>query len=103
MSFRKNTVVCLDARNRALGNASCGPDVREMYELNAENTIFNFIISPITEKSSNERLSELGRNSSPVCSPVKIEKDTKGNVVLSTTTEGATIYYSVDDSEFQQY
>lgn len=103
MSFRKNTVVCLDARNRALGNASCGPDVREMYELKAENTIFNFIISPITEKSSNDRLSEQGRISSPVCSPVKIEKDTKGNVVLSTTTEGATIYYSVDDTEFQQY
>lgn len=103
MSFRKNTVVCLDARNRALGNASCGPDVRDMYELKAENTIFNFIISPIAGKSSNDRLSEQGRISSPVCSPVKIERDAKGNVILSTATEGATIYYRVNDGEFRQY
>ncbi len=103
MSFRKNTVVCLDARNRALGNASCGPDVRDMYELKAENTIFNFIISPIAAKSSNDQLSEQGRISSPVCSPVKIERDARGNVILSTATEGATIYYRVNDGEFQQY
>lgn len=103
MKFRKNTVVCLDAHNRALGNASCGPDVREIYELKADNTIFNFIISPVTEKSTNDQLSEKARISSPVCSPVKIEKGSKGSVVLSTATEGAAIYYSVNEGEFQLY
>ena len=103
MNFRKNTVVCLDARNRALGNASCGPDVREVYELKADNTIFNFIISPIAEEKTNDQLSEKARISSPVCSPVKIEKDAKGSIILSTTTTGATIYYSVNEGEFQLY
>lgn len=103
MNFTKNTVVCLDARNRALGNASCGPDVRDVYELKADNTIFNFIIAPIATTKTNDQLSEEARISSPICSPVKIAKGEKGKIVLSTVTIGAAIYYSVNDGEFQRY
>lgn len=71
--------------------------------MKADNTIFNFIISPIAEEKTNDQLSEKARISSPVCSPVKIEKDAKGSIILSTTTTGATIYYSVNEGEFQLY
>ena len=42
------TVVSLDAATRGLGNASCGPDVMEKYELKAANTAFRFFIIPLT-------------------------------------------------------
>lgn len=103
MSFRENTVVCLDARNRALGNASCGPDVMDKYELKADYTIFNFMILPVAEKMNNEQLSEKARIESPVCAPVKIEKDKQGKISFSATTPGAKIYYSLNDGDFQLY
>ncbi len=103
MKFIKNTVICLDARNRALGNASCGSDVLDQYELKAENTIFNFIILPVNSPKSNEELSEMARIESPVCAPVKIEKGKKGEVYLSTTTTDAQIYYKVNNGDFLHY
>ncbi len=103
MTFRDNTVVCLDAHMRALGNASCGSDVMDKYELKAKTTIFNFIIMPVTSKMNNEQLTEKARVESPVCSPVKIERDKKGMVTLSANPASAQIYYSIDKKKFQLY
>ena len=103
VTFRENTIVCLDADMRALGNASCGPDVYEKYELRAQNTTFNFIIMPLTSKQSNEQLSEKARVTNPVCAPVKIERDNYGMLSLSTTTPYAEIYYSIDKGKYNLY
>ncbi len=103
MTFRENTVVCLDARMRALGNASCGPDVMEKYELKSEYTIFNFMIIPVTSAMNSEQLSEKARVESPVCAAVKIERDQKGKLTFSTTTPNAVIYYKIADGSYQQY
>ena len=103
MPFVDNTVVCLDARNRALGNSSCGPDVLSKYELKTEFTIFNFIIMPVTAKLTNEQLTEKARVESPICTPVEISRDNAGKVRLTTVTPGAKMYYSIDNGEFQQY
>ncbi len=43
-----NTIVSLDAKTRGLGNASCGPEVMEKYELKANDTSFRFLIQPIS-------------------------------------------------------
>ena len=96
VSFRENTIVCLDARMRALGNASCGPDVMEKYELKAENTIFSFMIIPVNSKKSNEQLSEKARVESPVCSPVNIQRDKQGKLILSSATSNAQILYRIN-------
>ncbi len=103
MPFIDNTVVCLDARNRALGNASCGPDVMSKYELKSEFTIFNFIIMPVTSQLDNEQLAAKARVESPLCSPVEISRDNVGKVKLATTTSGAKMYYSINNGGFQQY
>ena len=103
VTFRENTIVCLDAHMRALGNASCGPDVMAKYELKADNTIFNFIILPLDSKMDNDQLSEKARVASPICAPVKIERDKEGKIVLSTTTLGARIYYSVNKGKYVPY
>ena len=103
VEFRENTIVCLDAHMRALGNASCGPDVMEKYELKAKNTNFNFIIMPLSTKLDNEQLSEKARVTSPICAPVVIERDSQGKLLLSTATPCAEIYYSTDKGKFKRY
>jgi beta-galactosidase len=100
---RENTVVYLDARQRPLGNASCGPEPMEKYELYAETTAFNFMILPL-ETASNEQLSIKARVKNPVCSPVKIERDSRtGKISLSSATSGATIIYSINSGEQKTY
>lgn len=49
MKYADATIVNLDAAHRALGNASCGPDVLPKYELRSATISFDFIIIPVTE------------------------------------------------------
>lgn len=50
------TIVNLDAFNRPIGNASCGPDVMEKFELRASDVDFGFIISPLMDERTPSRL-----------------------------------------------
>ncbi len=103
MKFTDKTVVCIDADMRALGNASCGPDVLDKYELRSQTTAFDFILMPITTKLTDSELVEMARVASPQCQPVVISAD-KGVVTLTTSTEGATISYSLDNgATYQKY
>ena len=103
MSLTKETVVNLDAAMRALGNASCGPDVLDQYELKAQQKTFTFIMIPLTGFTDYEDLAAKARVTSPICQPVNIKREDKGVISLSTETEDATIYYSIDDGEYQKY
>ena len=103
MVFSNTTVVNLDAAMRALGNASCGPDVMEKYELKAKNTPFCFIIMPLKGSEKDADLVAMTQSSSPTCSPVNISREGKGMVSLTTLTDGAIIYYSIDGGEPQVY
>ena len=102
VSFCKNTIVSLDAHMRGLGNASCGPDVMNQYELRASSTDFNFFIMPVATQNK-EQLSAKARVQSPVCAPVKIKRDNAGTLILSTATPGAEIYYSLNGSKEKRY
>ena len=104
VTFQRNTIVSLDAWNRALGNASCGPDVLDKYERKLKQTPFCFMILPITEACSDTVLTQRGSIGMPVCQPVLFSDDGHGFAVLSTAEpSGTTIYYSVDGSEYQVY
>ena len=94
------TVVSLDAATRGLGNASCGPDVMEKYELRAANTAFRFFIMPLT---STEHASTKARINMPVCQPVSCDRISNGRIKMSTATKNATIYYSIDGGDYQKY
>ena len=94
------TVVSLDAATRGLGNASCGPDVMEKYELHAANTAFRFFIMPLT---SIEHASTKARINMPVCQPVSCDRILNGRIKMSTATKNATIYYSIDGGDYQKY
>ena len=45
------TVINIDYKQGGLGSASCGPDVLEKYRLKAEETVFNFRITPFSKNS----------------------------------------------------
>ena len=96
-----NAVVCLDAATRGLGNASCGPDVMEKYELHAANTALRFIIRPLTSQADDA--AALARIGMPVCQLVNVERQNNGRIKMTTATPNATIFYSIDDGEYQKY
>jgi beta-galactosidase len=100
---RENTVVCLDAFQRPLGNASCGPNPLEKYELRTKKVLFNFILMPLSNRLTNEQLMEKSRMQSPVCAPVTIQRTSSGKLSLSTTTPQAEIYYYLNGGDEQRY
>ncbi|MDE5941956.1 MAG: DUF4981 domain-containing protein [Muribaculaceae bacterium] len=103
VKYTDKTIVSLDAFNRALGNASCGPDVMEKYELKSRFTPFGLIIMPITENLTARQKAVKARVSSPVCSPVEIISNPDGTVALKTATPGAAIRYDIDGKGFITY
>ncbi|MBP3711029.1 MAG: discoidin domain-containing protein [Bacteroidaceae bacterium] len=104
VTFPRATVVSLDAWNRALGNASCGPDVLDKYERKLTQTPFCFMIMPIQEACSDTILTQRGCIGMPVCQPVRFADDGHGYAVLSSDNpEGTMIYYGIDGGDFQPY
>lgn len=99
----KNTIVNLDAAHRAVGNASCGPDVMEKYELKAADRNFRFLMLPMAEKLSDEAMAAKARVESSVCPPTKIERGKDGLITLSNPVAASTIHYTVDGGKAQRY
>ncbi|MBR0202175.1 MAG: discoidin domain-containing protein [Bacteroidaceae bacterium] len=94
------TVVSLDCATRGLGNASCGPDVMDKYELKAANTRFRFALVPL---KADVKPAAAARFEIPVCQPVDCERISNGRIKMTTTTPKATIYYSINGGEWQTY
>ena len=95
-----NTVVSLDAATRGLGNASCGSDVLDKYELKSTNTSFRFFIIPVTKDVD---IAKAARVNMPVCQPVSCKRNSNGRISMTSKTSGATIYYSINDGEWTKY
>ena len=102
VKFCDQTVLNLDVYNRALGNASCGPDVLDKYRIRSAKSYLNLLLMPIAEAQSDQQLAERARVISPLCSLVGISAN-KGVVTLSCQTPNATIHYTIDDGEEQIY
>ena len=96
----KTAVVNLDAATRGLGNNSCGPDVLDRYELKAANTAFRFLIIPL---KAGINTAAAARVDMPVCQAVSVTRNTTGKLNMSTKTKNATIWYSINGGEYQQY
>lgn len=99
----KETIVCLDAKQRPLGNASCGPGPLKQYELKSEPVVFSFIMIPLERSYTTEDLTEKARVQMPSCMPVLISRDNNGDVQMSCSTSPAQIFYSVNGGAFKPY
>lgn len=93
----KENVVCIDAAQRALGNASCGPDVLEKYELRTAPMAMSFLIMPIDGQLSDAKLAERG-NTAGVKPLPPVVRSEKGRVSLGCATPGAQILYCADEN-----
>ena len=98
--FTESTIVNLDALMRGLGNASCGPDVMEQYELRSKSTPFQFILIPLTKAMDSDQISEKARVESPVCQPVVISHEKDGMIEMTTATVEGKIFYSLNEGPF---
>ncbi|MBN1351863.1 chitobiase/beta-hexosaminidase C-terminal domain-containing protein [candidate division KSB1 bacterium] len=92
---RPEITLCLDARQRGVGNGSCGPDVLPEYEVNAAPISFNFNL----RICRSENCHELSRQLLPMVSEPLVHRDRNGIVKLSCTTPDARIHYTLDGSE----
>ena len=102
VKFVETTVLNLDVYNRALGNASCGPDVIPKYRIPAATAHLNLLLMPLTGPQPDTEIAERARVLSPLCSSVDI-KVKKGQVSLACPTPDATIHYTVNGREEQTY
>lgn len=101
--MRKETILCLDASHRPLGNASCGPAPMRKYELYSQPTVFSFIMMPLERSYSKEELVKKARVRMPGCMPVLVERDNSGYLQMKTGTQSATIYYSINGGAYKEY
>lgn len=67
--MRKETILCLDAKHRPLGNGSCGPGPLDKYELVSQPVVFNFMMIPLERSHSQEELVKKARVQMPICMP----------------------------------
>lgn len=102
MKYADRTIVNLDAFQRALGNASCGPDVMEKYELKSKFAPFSFIILPLKSQLTDAQIAAKARIANPVCPAVRLTTDFDGTHHL-TCSDGFTIRYSIDGGEYKTY
>ncbi len=94
------TVVCLDAGTRGLGNASCGSEVMDSYELRTSATTFRFMIIPTDSKTD---IGSAGRTDMPLCQPVICERTSNGKIQMSSSTSKAKIFYSINGGDYKRY
>lgn len=102
VAFCEQTVLNLDAYNRALGNASCGPDVLDKYKVRSAKTHQAFFLLPLTQPQTDEQLATRARFMSPVSAPATITAH-RGTVTITSPDPKAVISYSVNGGKQQTY
>ncbi len=94
---RENVYLTIDAKQRGLGNASCGPEILSQYKVKAEPFSFSFSIHPF--QSDMGKAAEIARLSLPVISQPMIRRNYLGNVSIEKSEPYTVIYYSTDGRE----
>ncbi|VAX26295.1 beta-galactosidase, partial [hydrothermal vent metagenome] len=84
------------ASERGVGNASCGPEILEQYEVKARPLSFSYSIRPVENGKSAD---ELARKKLPIVSTPMITRDRYGKVTIISSSSKDNIYYTLDGSE----
>lgn len=102
VKFSTTTVVNIDAYQRALGNASCGPDVLSQYQIASDRIHMAYMFKPLTTPKTDAELSSEANIGSPIAPYVEIARNDKGFAELRTAS-AATILYRINNGEAQTY
>ena len=97
LTRRDEVYLTLDAAERGVGNASCGPDVLEKYEVPIEPVSFNTILRPLDPARG--PVEEFAREAVPVSTAPSISRDAEGNISIVTEEGIGGIRYTLDGSE----
>jgi len=97
LARRDDVFLTLDAAERGVGNASCGPDVLPQYEIPLEPVSFNTILRPVDP--SNGSIEAYAREAVPIATAPVITRDAEGNVSISTEEGIGGIRYMLDGRE----
>ena len=89
VDFIKESVIYINAATRGLGNASCGSDTYDQYELKSDHRTFNFIIMPLESNLDDETLAEKAR--------VKSDIETDFEEITSDVDKSGWKIYSCDN------
>jgi beta-galactosidase len=87
----------INASERGVGNASCGPELLEQYEVKAKPLYFSYSIRAIHGKVNSA--GELARKRLPVVSTPMVERDNSGKVTIESASGEDMIYYTLDGSK----
>ncbi len=93
---RQEVILCLDAAQTGLGNASCGPGPLDKYILKPAPTSFTYIMRPYMPSMGS--MAEVARQIPPLVSAPQIIRDADGTVTITCTTPNSKIYYTTDGS-----
>jgi hypothetical protein len=97
LARRDDIFLTLDAAERGVGNASCGPDVLAQYDVPIEPVSFNYILRPAD--AARGALEEYACESVPVATAPSITRDEAGDVSIATDEGIGGIRYTLDGRE----
>jgi hypothetical protein len=97
LARRDEVFLTLDAAERGVGNASCGPDVLEQYEIPIAPVSFNYILRPLDPERG--PVESFAREAVPIASAPAIARDSEGNVTIATEEGIGNIHYTLDGRE----
>ena len=85
------------ALERGVGNASCGPEILEQYEVKTEPLSFSYSIRPI--KQINKKTKVDARKNPPTASTPMITRNRYGSVTIISPTIDETIFYTINGKQ----
>ena len=96
--LKRNDEIYLNiyASERGVGNASCGPEILQQYEVKAKPLLFTYSIRPV---QNNESVTNLAREKLPVASTPMITRDKYGKVSIVSSSNEDNIYFTLDGGE----
>lgn len=97
LKAKKDIYLNIYASERGVGNASCGPEILEQYEVKANPLFFSYSIRPI--KKDGKNMNNIARKKLPIVSTPMVSRDKFGLVSISSTSDIDELYYTIDGSE----
>ncbi len=96
----KRTVLSLDSRVLGLGGASCGPPPMPRDIVRSGPFDFGFTIRPL---NAGQDAGAVALPQPPLTAPVRIERNRRGRIELSSSIPGAAIRYRIAGGDWQDW